>query len=149
MDSKEVIVTFKWPYEGSSVEICGSFSNWQERWRLHKEDGVWTTRLRLSPAIYHYKFIIDGHNWYYDIMKQHINDNGNVNNVIKVEPLSPVLEENQQKPTSEPIKFEQKSQKQPPLKVETSVTDPGQKVEGDRKAAEAKKAAEDKKSIGK
>jgi len=86
MDENKVIVTFKWPYEGKDVEVTGSFYDWKKNLRLHKEDSFFTTRDRISPGTYQYKFIVDG-KWYYDVMKPYTNNNGNVNNVLEVKPL--------------------------------------------------------------
>jgi len=123
MDPNEGFATFKWPYDGYSVEVCGSFSDWKDPKKLHKEEGVWTTRVRLPPGTYQYKFIIDGYHWFYDIMKPHVNNNGNVNNYITVEAVEELeISYIDQKGTSEPPKS---PQKQPPKKTNLSRTEIG------------------------
>eukprot|EP01124_Arcella_intermedia_P027563 TRINITY_DN5422_c0_g2_i1.p1 TRINITY_DN5422_c0_g2~~TRINITY_DN5422_c0_g2_i1.p1 ORF type:complete len:178 (+),score=34.97 TRINITY_DN5422_c0_g2_i1:59-592(+) len=85
-----VFVNFEWPYEGSSVVLTGNWLGWEERVPLHRgTNNVWSTCVKLSPGVYQYKYIIDGHHWYYDILKPNVWDPiGAVNNEIKVELFS-------------------------------------------------------------
>lgn len=48
------------------VILTGSFNNWDEdAIKMVKNDTGWTTKMRLSPGIYEYKFIVDGQ-WHHD-----------------------------------------------------------------------------------
>lgn len=78
-------VRFEWPYEGSEVEVTGSFVSWNQRIPLKRENGIWAVTIELSPGSYDYKFVIDRTHWYFDMAKEHKEDaHGNINNVVVV-----------------------------------------------------------------
>src|SRR5690606_23943752 len=50
-----------------TVHLAGEFNNWSTTatpMRLH--DGAWVVRLKLSPGVHHYKFVLDGNRWVND-----------------------------------------------------------------------------------
>jgi AMP-activated protein kinase-like protein len=68
-----------------TVHISGSYDNWQSRTPMYGENNILTAQIDLLPGTYSYKYIIDGHKWYYDITKPTIDDNyGGKNNLILV-----------------------------------------------------------------
>jgi len=79
----------RWPHGGKTAYICGSFTHWQKmpmQWRQSGAGGEWFKMVDLSPATHQYKFIIDGQ-WRHDHTAPTVLDNlGNVNNCIHVQP---------------------------------------------------------------
>lgn len=67
--------TFTWKYGGEEVYLCGSFSQWQTKKRMYKENdkGPFKVELSLAPATYQYKFIVDGV-WKFDVALPHESD---------------------------------------------------------------------------
>lgn len=49
------------------VQLAGSFTQWQSQpiSMIRGADGLWRTRIKLSPGTYQYKFIVDGE-WHDD-----------------------------------------------------------------------------------
>jgi 1,4-alpha-glucan branching enzyme len=45
-----------------SVMLVGDFTHWQDKpiSMKKREGGVWTASVNLSPATYHYRFLVDG-----------------------------------------------------------------------------------------
>ena len=45
-----------------TVQLVGDFTQWQQHpITLQKEpDGVWKTKVELSPGVHHYRFMVDG-----------------------------------------------------------------------------------------
>jgi len=80
--------TFYWRGGGEEVYLCGSFSQWQTKKKMFRENGKgpFKTEISLAPATYQYKFIVDGV-WKYD-PKEPCESDGLVgkNNVISVIP---------------------------------------------------------------
>jgi len=53
-----------------SVALAGSFNNWSNSADMMNDDdddGIWSIELELEDGEYHYKFVINGENWYQDI----------------------------------------------------------------------------------
>lgn len=70
------------------VCICGDFNGWRpDGLRLigDSEDGLWETKLKLSPGRYEYKFLVDG-KWLHDpgASENVPNAFGSLNSVINV-----------------------------------------------------------------
>jgi len=83
------MATFVWPYDGNTVSVVGSWSNWEKQHPLSRggQKGEWQTTINeVSGAGSHqYKFVIDGRRWCYDIMKPtKADDQGNRNNVLVI-----------------------------------------------------------------
>ena len=57
----EQVFSFRAP-EASRVLLIGDFTHWQKRpISLRKQaDGLWQTKVSLSPGTYHYRFLVDG-----------------------------------------------------------------------------------------
>jgi hypothetical protein len=81
------MTTFEWPYDGNTVSVVGSFTNWQNPIPMIKDpSGIFQIEIDLEPGTYDYKFIIDGRRWCYDILKPtKADERGNRNNVIIVD----------------------------------------------------------------
>ena len=79
----------RWPHGGKTAYICGSFTHWQKvpmHWQQVGAAGEWVKMLDLTPGTHQYKFIIDGQ-WRHDHTAPTVLDNlGNVNNCIRVQP---------------------------------------------------------------
>jgi len=61
-------VEFSYQFPGKklkSVQISGSFDKWQIRHPLEYNpiSNNWCTKMHLLPAVYEYKFLIDGSQW--------------------------------------------------------------------------------------
>ena len=54
--------------EATSVTIAGDFNDWNPEARplRRRKDGVWWVTLRLSPCVYHYRFVVNGTDWLED-----------------------------------------------------------------------------------
>ena len=60
-----VPVAINWTQGGNSVEVEGSFDNWQSRQTLHRSGNrEFAIVMSLRPGVYQYKFIVDGQ-WKY------------------------------------------------------------------------------------
>lgn len=72
-------VEFIWTHH-DNIELWGSFNNWNSGYVLTN----YTVTIDLEPGTYEYKY---RHNdqWYYDISRPTVNNNGNINNVIEVD----------------------------------------------------------------
>lgn len=48
-----------------SVHLAGDFNRWSDRHQALSRDehGWWRIRLRLSPAVYRFKYLVDGAIW--------------------------------------------------------------------------------------
>ena len=86
----------------SSVEIAGTFNDWQPEPLSLADDGDWYTTIQLSPGmvcsvlslsawliwhlgVHHYKYVVDGE-WLHDPTLEFEDDGkGNVNNVVRVD----------------------------------------------------------------
>jgi hypothetical protein len=111
-------VRFEWKYEGQQVELTGSFVAWNEKIALHKENDIWVTTVPLKPGEYHFKYVIDGNHWYYDMAKDHKEDStGNINNFIIVAEPKVEVSENTSDNTysSDPLPLTHKFHKSDPL----------------------------------
>lgn len=84
---KEVAFIIEAP-EDASVQIAGDFNSWTpESLHLIHSHGrpVWQKAIRLSPGLYQYKYLVDGH-WVPDPTNKKRADNllGSTNSVINV-----------------------------------------------------------------
>jgi hypothetical protein len=73
----------EWNYGGNDVKIAGSFNNWQPE-NMIKCENKWIYKLNLLDNDITFKFIIDGE-WKIDESKDKSEDNGNINNIIKIQ----------------------------------------------------------------
>lgn len=66
------------------VSVAGEFNGWQELGHImQRRNGVWTTKIKLDPGTYEYKFVVDGV-WIVDPANpKHVYE-GNHNSVIEV-----------------------------------------------------------------
>jgi anti-sigma factor RsiW len=65
---REVQLTFSAP-QAASVVVVGDFNGWDpQRTRMVRSDhsGTWTARLKLTPGVHQYSFVIDGASWVLD-----------------------------------------------------------------------------------
>ncbi|SRR5581483_2987051 len=69
---------FKAP-DAKSVELMCEFNGWKGVAMTKGDDGVWSTKVTLSPGTYAYKFLVDGKDWKLDP------DNSNKKSVDNVE----------------------------------------------------------------
>jgi len=78
------MTNFIWPHEANSVALVGSFNDWHPEPMTRGPKGFHLS-LDLAPGVHHYKFLVDGRRWCYDILKPTSTDErGNRNNTITV-----------------------------------------------------------------
>lgn len=84
----KVVFKYQCSNWGKSIEIAGSFNNWNKQqmsnaW--HMSYGTWIHRVKLPPGKYLYKFIIDGE-WVVDPdnINTETDGQGNVNSIVIV-----------------------------------------------------------------
>ena len=67
--------------QAADVRLVGSFTNWQDQYELQQTGaGVWTVTVPLTPGVYDYMFIVDGHRWMPDPNATQVSDGfGGVN----------------------------------------------------------------------
>jgi hypothetical protein len=59
----------------TNVRLAGSFTGWQRQYELHQvAPDVWAITLPLSPGVYDYAFLIDGHRWVADPLASSVDD---------------------------------------------------------------------------
>jgi len=82
-----VPVQFRWHHGAQrEVYVVGSFSNWQTKIRLtREEDGLFGTVVQIVPGIHQYKFIVDGEWRCAQDQPRCLDSVGNENNCIEVE----------------------------------------------------------------
>src|SRR5262245_886119 len=63
--SQRLLVQFRLQAtEASTVQLAGSFTNWQPQYELHQSaPGIWTITLPLPLGVHDYAFVIDGQRW--------------------------------------------------------------------------------------
>jgi N-acetylneuraminic acid mutarotase len=86
--SVAIPITFTWKYEGSTVYLCGSFSQWQIKLKMNRdsEDEPFKLEVSLPPGIYEYKFIVDGV-WQYNPYEGVVEAGFDTfNNIIEITP---------------------------------------------------------------
>ena len=52
--------------DAQSVELMCEFNGWKGVAMTKGEDGVWATKVTLSPGTYAYKFLVNGKDWVFD-----------------------------------------------------------------------------------
>ena len=52
--------------DAKTVELMGEWNGWKSIPMTKNSDGVWTTKVTLSPGTYAYKFLVDGKDWFFD-----------------------------------------------------------------------------------
>jgi hypothetical protein len=74
--------------EASTVQLAGSFTNWQPQYELHQSaPGIWTITLPLPLGVHDYAFVIDGQRWVPDPYAQAVDDGfGGTNSRIALLP---------------------------------------------------------------
>jgi len=78
-------VIFRWGQGGKRVNLAGTFNGWRQQPMNKKSDGLFELEIPLSNGTYEYKFIVDGV-WKYDPKLSYASDeNGNINNIKKLE----------------------------------------------------------------
>uniref|UniRef100_A0A6V7QT62 Phosphoglucan phosphatase LSF1, chloroplastic n=1 Tax=Ananas comosus var. bracteatus TaxID=296719 RepID=A0A6V7QT62_ANACO len=80
-------VTFVWNNgrEGDEVQLIGDFSNWKDTIKAdHKGGSKHEVELRLRHGKYHYKFIVGGQWRHSTALPTETDEQGNINNVIRV-----------------------------------------------------------------
>ena len=87
-----VPVAINWTQGGNSVEVEGSFDNWQSRQTLHRSGNrEFAIVMSLRPGVYQYKFIVDGQWKYAPEQPAMYDEMGNVNNVLEVQEYVPEI----------------------------------------------------------
>jgi len=85
---------------------------------MKKQVSGFAVTVPLPPGTHYYKFIVDGVHWYYDVLKEHLQDSdGNTNNVIYVSApgaQSKQADGSSQKPVTSQQDNPKKQQKQQP-----------------------------------
>jgi hypothetical protein len=74
--------------EASTVQLAGSFTNWQPQYELHQTaPGIWTITLPLPLGVHDYSFVVDGQRWVADPYAQSVDDGfGGTNSRIAILP---------------------------------------------------------------
>jgi hypothetical protein len=72
----EVLVRFRLEVpDAQSVQLAGSFTNWEARFELHEvAPGVWTGVLPVPIGVHEYAFLIDGTRWLADPYAPQVSD---------------------------------------------------------------------------
>jgi 1,4-alpha-glucan branching enzyme len=52
--------------DATSVELMCENNGWKGVTMTKGDDGVWTTKVTLSPGTYAYKFLVNGKDWVFD-----------------------------------------------------------------------------------
>src|ERR1043166_10166471 len=52
--------------DAKSVELMGEWNGWKSIPMTKGDNGVWTTKVSLSPGTYGYKFLVNGSEWMFD-----------------------------------------------------------------------------------
>ena len=68
-----------------SVELCGTFENWQTRHKMSFDNytNQWFITIHLARGKYHYKYVVNGKDWVVNEQESREKDaQGNVNNVL-------------------------------------------------------------------
>jgi hypothetical protein len=76
----------------SSVQLAGSFTNWQPQYELHESSpGIWTITLPLPLGVHDYAFVVDGERWLPDPYAQTVDDGfgGKNSRIALMTPESP------------------------------------------------------------
>ncbi len=83
-NGKDIVFTFKTNDAHNTVQLCGSFGNWQVRYPLTYDSNnhQWTTQLKIKKGIHYYKYLVDGQWMINNDEEIHIEDDGSVNNMI-------------------------------------------------------------------
>lgn len=74
--------------DASTVQLAGSFTNWQPQYELHQTaPGIWTITLPLPLGVHDYSFVVDGQRWVADPYAQSVDDGfGGINSRIAILP---------------------------------------------------------------
>ena len=80
-----VDVTISWTGQAGEVKLAGEFNNWSPEIIGRKEDGSWSTSMRLAPGKYSYKFVVDGDWKVNPDLPSAMDESGNTNNILEVE----------------------------------------------------------------
>ena len=79
VDNEVVYVQFKLEApEAKSVAVAGDFNEWVPEVMLADPDGdgVWAGRLKLSPGVHRYMYVIDGSHWVTDPYAERYTEDG-------------------------------------------------------------------------
>src|SRR4051812_35070524 len=71
--------------DASSVELMCEHNGWKGIQMTKGDDGVWKTKVDLSPGTYAYKFLVNGKDWVFDpdnSAKKTVD--GNENSVVEI-----------------------------------------------------------------
>jgi len=72
---EHLFVQFRLQTEASTVQLAGSFSNWEPKYDLQQvAPGVWTITVPLTAGVHDYAFVVDGQHWIPDPYAPGIND---------------------------------------------------------------------------
>jgi hypothetical protein len=77
-----LFVQFRLDTEASTVQLAGSFTNWERRYPLRETaPGIWTVTVPLSQGVHDYAFVVDGQHWVADPHVSQVSDGfGGTNN---------------------------------------------------------------------
>jgi hypothetical protein len=82
----EVIFSVLAP-EAKEVHVAGDFNNWQldDNSRMIADNGIWTTKIKLTSGRYRYRFVIDG-KWAEDSQNpvKEINPFGEMDSLVEI-----------------------------------------------------------------
>lgn len=70
-----LLVQFRLEADAASVQLAGSFTNWEPAYQLHQiAPSVWTVAVPLPQGVHDYAFVVDGRRWIADPYAPHISD---------------------------------------------------------------------------
>mmetsp|Transcript_3624 Transcript_3624/g.6855 ORF Transcript_3624/g.6855 Transcript_3624/m.6855 type:complete len:234 (+) Transcript_3624:184-885(+) len=122
-----VPIAFRWHHNAQrEVYVVGSFSNWQTKIRLTREDdGAFSTVVQIVPGIHQYKFIVDGEWRCAQDQPRCLDSVGNENNCIEVEEAeAPEEAPIDQDPTRDEPPSPRNSYSCPPVDPDEYIKDP-------------------------
>ncbi|EKX50349.1 hypothetical protein GUITHDRAFT_135491 [Guillardia theta CCMP2712] len=122
-----VPIAFRWHHGAQrEVYVVGSFSNWQTKIRLTREDdGSYGTVVQIVPGIHQYKFIVDGEWRCAQDQPRCLDSVGNENNCIEVEEAEAAEEAPMdQDPTREEPPSPRNTYSCPPVDPDEYIKDP-------------------------
>jgi glycosidase len=88
---RSVTFTYESNAKLSSVAVVGEFNGWDRGsnpLKLQTDGKTWVTKVEVKPGVYQYLFCLNGDEWVPDPKAPSINNNGNKNSVITVQPPS-------------------------------------------------------------
>ncbi|HEY3780948.1 MAG TPA: alpha amylase N-terminal ig-like domain-containing protein [Fimbriimonadaceae bacterium] len=88
---RSVTFTYASDTKLNSVAVVGEFNGWDRGsnpLKLQADGKTWVTKVEIKPGVYQYLFCLNGSEWVPDPTARFVNNNGNKNSLITVQPPS-------------------------------------------------------------